>query len=137
MGAAGPYRGAGCRAPPPTRRWLKVGAAGFTATQIKVPNAPIPVSWGKVIAPYKPKGVDKEPAHAIYAEEKDILSSTLTKYGKDFLAVLLNPPYAGEWSSKGPAAPTKGCTVDALVSWQPLIGRCGYKWRLESTPKGS
>jgi hypothetical protein len=54
-----------------------------------------------VIAPYVPKGAHKEPDHAIYAEEKDILDGkSLQKYGKDFIAVLLNPPYAGEFSSQ-------------------------------------
>mmetsp|Transcript_7895 Transcript_7895/g.10684 ORF Transcript_7895/g.10684 Transcript_7895/m.10684 type:complete len:261 (+) Transcript_7895:45-827(+) len=86
----------------------------FALLQIRVPNPPLPVSWGKVIQPYKPVLEEdlKPREHSVYVEEKDMLNADLTRLGKKFMAVLIDPPYLGHFSADCPGA--RGVTVKDL-----------------------
>ena len=64
---------------------------------LKLPAYPIPVSWGRVVAPFKPEEeLTKEKVALPDCVEKTmpILQSDLTQLGTDFLAVHCNPPWA-------------------------------------------
>jgi len=63
---------------------------------IKMPNHPIPVSWGRVIEPYVPKAVRMAQLQAIpdcvHIQTK-IKNMQYEKLRNDYLGVLLNPPW--------------------------------------------
>jgi hypothetical protein len=66
---------------------------------LKLPPHPIPVSWGKVIAPYKPQSEIDAAFEALpdcVHVKRDIVADAETLHaslGGDFLAVHANPPW--------------------------------------------
>jgi N6-adenosine-specific RNA methylase IME4 len=87
---------------------------------LKLPNHPIPVSWGRVVKPFIPEAeVEREKQALPDCVQKSlpILETDLTALGTDFLAVHCNPPW------KVPKNPDAGSvTVDqiAAVPFQKL-----------------
>ena len=84
---------------------------------LKLPPHPIPVSWGRVVAPYRPAEVMEAERNALpdcVHVTAPILGTDLTAYGTDFLAVHVNPP----WDIEG--SPDRGSVTVEQIGTIPF-----------------